>query len=132
MVRAQHASLFGEEPGPAPHPVKLNTYDLLREWARRFEAAHAGERYLFAAGKDARLLSQLARALGPPMLLLLLDDFFASRDRFIEEAGHTVGVFRSQVNKLAQARARRAGGPSLAAAAFDRLDEIDAARRAGR
>jgi hypothetical protein len=122
-------ALFGETEPPAPPVKPVNTpYALLREWDRRFEVAHPGTRYVFAPGKDAKMMQRAATAIGAEEVVKLMDLFFASTDRFILEAGHTIPVFVSQINKLLQ----RSVTPqnAIAVSVLDRLDEIDNARRA--
>ena len=72
------------------------------------------------------LLKRLEGGVGRERVLAMMDAFFASRDPFIRTAGHTVGVFSSQFNKLLQQAT--AEPDSLVVRAFDRLDAMDAAR----
>lgn len=50
--------------------------------------------------KDGQQLKRVAVSQGVDQGLALLKAFFQTRDKFVEQAGHTVGVFGSTVNKL--------------------------------
>jgi hypothetical protein len=51
-------------------------------------------------GKDKKLIKDLLNIIKENELIPLIDRFFASDDEFIQKAGYTIGVFKSQINKL--------------------------------
>jgi hypothetical protein len=51
-------------------------------------------------GKDARILASLTKSHGADVVQDLIFLFFETRDKFILEAGFSVGVFQSQAAKL--------------------------------
>jgi hypothetical protein len=59
-----------------------------------------GTNPLIENGKDGKIVKELLSHFGIEHLKFLLKQFFESDDRFILESGYTIGVFRSQVNKL--------------------------------
>ena len=56
--------------------------------------------YVADFGKDGRIFKDLLAGVPADELKSLIDRFFASEDKFIKEAGYTIGVFKSQINKL--------------------------------
>lgn len=85
----------------APTRELLTAFDQLHE--NRF-----GHRAVIQGGKDAKLLAGLCQSHGAEVVHALIQDFFASKDRFILDAGFTVGVFVSQAGKLLARRVRSA------------------------
>ncbi len=76
-----------------------------RELLTRFDDRHFerfGTRVGFNGAKDSKRMADLWRQRqGDPVTVeMLIDAFFQSRDKFILEAGFTVGVFISQIGKL--------------------------------
>jgi uncharacterized protein YdaU (DUF1376 family) len=65
----------------------------------KYEKA-SGKPYAVAPGKDYQIFADLALTHKADEIKALIDKFFASKDKFILEAGRTVGVFNSQINKL--------------------------------
>lgn len=59
-----------------------------------------GEKICIDGGKDGSLVKGLLRTYGLDRLKGLWDTFLASTDPFIEQAGFSIGVFKSQINKL--------------------------------
>lgn len=57
-------------------------------------------KYVANFGKDGKIFQSLVEILPTDKLKSLIDKFFQSQDEFIKEAGYTVGVFKSQINKL--------------------------------
>ena len=51
-------------------------------------------------GKDSRITSDLLKTISLDELKSLLEDFFLSEDKFIRQTGYTIGVFKTQINKL--------------------------------
>lgn len=63
---------------------------------------HRGETYVANFGKDGAIFKELLKLLPSEEICSRIDLFFRSEDEFIRKAGYTVGVFKSQVNKLSQ------------------------------
>jgi len=59
-------------------------------------------KYDFKKGKDGKHVSDLLKVYKIDILLQMVDIFFDEDDEFLIKAGYTIGVFRSQSNKLAQ------------------------------
>lgn len=62
--------------------------------------AKTGERMLIDGGKDGAIVKKLLRTYGLNRLKGLWDVFMRSDDPFILRAGFSIGVFKSQINKL--------------------------------
>lgn len=77
----------------APTKDLLTYFDTLHR-------AQLGVPAVIRPGKDATLIATLWRSHGDQLVRDLMADFFASTDRFILDAGYTVGVFVSQAGKL--------------------------------
>lgn len=58
--------------------------------------------YIPEWGKDAKLLKGLAEITGRYELIKLIDLYFEVDDNFIANSGHTIGIFKTQINKLLQ------------------------------
>ena len=58
--------------------------------------------YIPHYGKDGAIFKRLLAVITLEELKGLVNKFFASQDKFVQEAGFTVGVFESQINKLRQ------------------------------
>jgi hypothetical protein len=56
--------------------------------------------YVANFGKDKKLVKDLLGVVKEDDLLPLIDNFFKSDDEFIQKSGYTLGVFKSQINKL--------------------------------
>ena len=56
--------------------------------------------YIPNFGKDGAIFKRLAAIIPLEELKGLVDKFFASQDKFVQEAGYMVGVFESQKKKL--------------------------------
>ncbi len=61
---------------------------------------HCNKDYVASFGKDGRIFKDLLAVVPLEELKTLVDRFFESEDRFIKDSGYTIGVFRSQINKL--------------------------------
>jgi phage replication O-like protein O len=59
-----------------------------------------GELYTGSKKKERDLVQALLKNHSSERLKELAKDFFESNDPFIKKAGHTIGVFHSQINKL--------------------------------
>jgi len=59
-----------------------------------------GKAYAADFGKDGKIFKELGKVFNEQDLKAIIDKFFTNPDEFIEKAGYTVGVFKSQVNKI--------------------------------
>ncbi len=58
------------------------------------------EKPMIDGGKDGKIIKSLLGTYEIDLLKELLDKFFNSADPFILQSGYTIGVFKSQINKL--------------------------------
>ena len=58
------------------------------------------EKPMIDGGKDGKIIKSLLGTYEIDLLKELLDKFFNSPDEFILQSGYTIGVFKSQINKL--------------------------------
>ena len=58
------------------------------------------EKPMIDGGKDGKIIKSLLGTYEIDLLKELLDKFFNSTDEFILRSGYTIGVFKSQINKL--------------------------------
>jgi len=65
-----------------------------------------GKPYIFAGAKDAAMVKRLLKVFKYDELTGLVDEFFASKDKFVKKAGHTIGVFGSMINSLGKKKHR--------------------------
>ncbi len=56
--------------------------------------------YVINWAKDQKILKDLLKILSESELKSRIDQFFDGKDTFREQAGYTIGVFRSQINRL--------------------------------
>jgi len=75
--------------------VKLFIDYYYEEFKKRFRAAP-----IINGGKDGSLVKELLGTIGLEELKRLLGLFFKAEDEFIKDSGYTIGVFKSQINKL--------------------------------
>ena len=78
---------------PSPHNA------IVRFWCDTFER-HAGTRYPFAGGKDGKAIKDLRAIYSDDELRTFIAAFFEMDDPFIEQAGHSLGVFRGCLPKV--------------------------------
>lgn len=122
VVRSRHATSTDTARELAPRQAEK----LVKEPpAARILLAHHEENhkkklgcaYLPSWGKDLKLASEMLRCHSLERLKRLNDAFFASDDKFIQEAGFAFGVFHSQINRLVhkthsqEAKPRPSGWP---------------------
>ena len=62
--------------------------------------ARFGKPPIIEGGKDGNLIKRLLKDITLEDLKDLLTKFFDSTDKFILGSGYTIGVFKSQINKL--------------------------------
>lgn len=80
-------------------------------WAVMFNKK-TGDKYIFDFGKDGAIFKNLLKILSKDEVFNLIDKFFNSEDKFISSAGYTIGVFKSQINKLKTKTINRGGASS--------------------
>ena len=68
-----------------------------------------GEKPIIDGGKDGAIVKRLLGTYGFERLKGLLDAFFESQDPFIQKSGYTIGVFKTQINKLLTERGGKSG-----------------------
>lgn len=68
-----------------------------------------GEKPVIDGGKDGMIVKRLLGTYGFERLKGLLDAFFESQDPFIQKSGYTIGVFKTQINKLLTERGGKSG-----------------------
>ena len=71
----------------------------LTHYGERFKF-HFGTEPVIEWGKDGTLIKNLFKTISFENLKELLEAFFCSEDRFIQKSGYTMGIFKSQINKL--------------------------------
>lgn len=59
-----------------------------------------GKPYVASFGKDGAIFKELGKIIPEEELVVLINRYFASEDKFIKDAGYTVGVFKSVINRL--------------------------------
>lgn len=65
-----------------------------------FREFYGGVDYIWEHGKDNKLMNGLLSSLSVDELKELIAKFFSSKDPFVLNGKHTIGVFKSQINKL--------------------------------
>jgi len=78
---------------PSPHKQVIEHYH------NKFLSIF-GEKPLIDGGKDGNIIKKLLQNCSADRLIELLDKFFELDDPFIRESGYTIGVFKTQINKL--------------------------------
>lgn len=122
-----HKKVSKEQKPLAPHPIKafLTLYEELF-------FGLTGERPVFSNGRDAKIAKRTIDQLGEDKAHAILRAFFASQDKFIQDAGFGLNVFAGQINKLladqrpravAQFVGGRTGAPHVGK--YDGLEERD-------
>lgn len=76
--------------------------------------------------KDGKLIKSLLKTIPLNELKSLFKKFFDSDDPFIQKSGYTIGVFKSQINKL---RIGKQKHPGLRSWANEIMEEEDAGKR---
>ncbi len=69
-------------------------------------------KYTVSRGKDGKTFKALLDDHSPEILEKCIDLFFADNAKFVKEAGHTIGVFRSRINQYMQQVASRQSAAS--------------------
>lgn len=98
-----------------------------KELLAYFDACHVdlvGERAVFSGAKDAKIVAELFHSHGADRVKELMRKFFELDSEFVQQAGYSVGVFRSQLPKL-MAMNRRLVRPHIVSTR-DWVDECQA------
>jgi hypothetical protein len=82
-------------PPKPPSPVN----DFKKTFAEMHEH-RTGQKYIWSHAKDGALIKSMLEAVEIGVLQCKAAAFFQSKDKFIQDAGYTLGVFKSQLNKL--------------------------------
>lgn len=80
--------------------LKAKPRDGLIDYFYQCHLRKTGNAYAVDGGKDGAIMKHLTEQLGEDEVRHRIDKFFESTEPFILEAGYTIGVFKSQVNKL--------------------------------
>lgn len=64
---------------------------------------------IIQGGKEGKIIQGLLKKIPLDNLKTLLQKFFTSSDKFISQSGYTLGVFRSQIQKLQIEKPKQAG-----------------------
>ena len=75
----------------------MNTFQ--KYFYDKYKEIH-GQEYIANFGKDGKIFKDLANTIEEKELYFLIDKFLTSNDDFIMQSGFTVGVLKSQINKL--------------------------------
>jgi hypothetical protein len=89
--------------------VSLNHKEAVKYFCDAYQLK-TGDKYVFRGGKDGSLISDLLKTMDINWFKRTVDLFFESREKFIVEAGYTIGVFCSQINKLQKDKNGRNNG----------------------
>jgi len=73
--------------------------NFIEHFCKRYKEK-TGEDYDFSGGKDGKHVKDMLLNNPIEKLTLWTDRFFESSDPFVKKAGYTIGVFKSQLNKL--------------------------------
>lgn len=84
--------------------------DVVSTFQACFREFYGGVDYFWEHGKDNKLMAGILATLPPEEVKALIVKFFASKDPFVLNGKHTIGVFKSQINKL---RAEKQKKPEL-------------------
>lgn len=77
----------------APHSQAIEYF------CKKYEEK-VGSKYVFAGGKDGAHIKAMLKFLTLDQFKYKVNAFFFSGDEFVKKAGYTVGVLRSQINKI--------------------------------
>jgi|LFRM01.1.fsa_nt_gb hypothetical protein len=80
--------------------VIKNGKDAVKYFAEKFQEK-LGIKYSANWAKEAKLMKDLLQTYGPEMLKEMIDLFLSENDDWVEQAGFTIGIFKTQANKLA-------------------------------
>ena len=92
-TKSNNNKTIAAEKTPSPHKQVIDHYH------NKFLSIF-GEKPLIDGGKDGATVKKLLQNCSAERLIELLDKFFELDDPFIRESGYTIGVFKTQINKL--------------------------------
>jgi hypothetical protein len=87
--------------GVPPLETVSHTKEIIEYFSGKFSSV-TGHAYVFSWGKDGSLAKDMLKTMETQEIKTLIDRFFESTDEFIISSGRTMGVFKSQINKLRQ------------------------------
>jgi len=91
--------------GPKPRNPDIKKFI---DWWCNYYQEKCNSKYI-VDGKDAKLIQDMLKIIGYDELVELAKKFFETNDNFIRKAGYTIGVFRSQLNRLNSAKGDKWG-----------------------
>lgn len=80
----------------------MTTYSVYIQFFKDEHKAQIGQPYLVNWGKDNKIMKELADVYGAKKLTRLISIFFQEikKDEFLQRAGASIGVLKSQIPKL--------------------------------
>lgn len=81
----------------AEHPIR----DLMAFFDARYQE-HAGCKYPFMGGKDAKAIKELRETVSDDEIRTYMAAFFEMDDPFFEQGGHSFSIFRACLPKVMQ------------------------------
>lgn len=91
---------------PEPSPLLGPAIDLLRYYTTTYQKV-LNAQYVPAKGKDLAIFATLLETLSETDIRGRVDAFLSTKDDFTAKAGHTIGVFKSYINKLQPKKVER-------------------------
>lgn len=88
-------ALLNEGPTVASQVPKL-----FAAWAQKWSAAHQGEKYVFAEGRDGGAFKRLLKALAFDDITTRMDAYLADADPWYVERRHPLAVFLKNINSI--------------------------------
>ena len=82
--------------------------EFLTHYSKEFKI-HLGTDPVIEWGKDGAIIKNLLKIIPVNDLKTLLERFFSSEDKFIIKSGYTIGIFKSQINKLKIGKVKNQG-----------------------
>jgi hypothetical protein len=80
-------------------PLSSDTNKIFDYFCLKYKKVFNKE-YVANFGKDKKLIKDLLKIIKTDELASLINQFFESDDEFVQKSGYTLGVFKSQINKL--------------------------------
>lgn len=108
LDKASSKRAVSEQKATLPNLTKPNLTKPIDGASAKRCLSHFGEvflktynqKYHAEFAKDTELFKKLLKTHTEDKILSLINKFFSTEDKWVKEAGHTVGVFKTQVNKL--------------------------------
>ena len=76
------------------------TPTLFAAWGHKWAAAHEGEKYVFAQGRDGAAFKRLLKALPLEEIIGRMEAFLADTDPWLVQRRHPLGVFLKNINSI--------------------------------